>query len=406
MAVNGITGINSILIQTPENRQGTAPQSATRQNDNAAPDTPEPAPEQRAIQQNSNLIEETLRTLDFTGPRPDDASLFNTQSPFLAILQATQEFNEFQQTALQLNETLQNLNFVPPEQTNPLLTNELLPALEGAEITSNFDLTQQNDQFINETLQNLNPEAPVKEKLRTSDTVNQKTFPAEETAATQTSTTPQNVNIPSAETETGATPVTGAATKETTVSPPTPAAESAVLTIPIAANFQTPIYTPATLPLTLYPDRTPYVLAVFQPNDPAPQPGAPKPIDKEVPPTAPVVKTRPVGDSRYRQALQGSRVEGLVGNASGYDTTRTTMAQVEKSIHLAISQANTDLNAHGSDLHLVFAKHENGFALDVYDCSYNEACRLSYDIAISLDNLGSVLGNLQHGTGVIVDTTS
>ncbi len=60
----------------------------------------------------------------------------------------------------------------------------------------------------------------------------------------------------------------------------------------------------------------------------------------------------------------------------------------------------------GLPLHLVFGKHEGGFALDVYDCSYKEACLLSYDIPISLDNLMGVLGNLDHETGIIVDTTS
>ena len=89
-----------------------------------------------------------------------------------------------------------------------------------------------------------------------------------------------------------------------------------------------------------------------------------------------------------------------------YYAPLVTRGQAEKSIRLTLGQVNADMAAQGSPLHLVFARHEDGFALDVYDCSYNEACRLAYDVPIPLDSLPEVLGNLQHETGIIVDRKS
>jgi len=400
MAVNGVTGTNILLPPALAGGQGTARQNAAQQIDNTTSE------QQQIIQQNAELINETLRNLGITGPRPDEASLFNTQSPFLAILQTIQELNDFQQSVLQLNETLLNLNFVPPEQVNPLLINELPPALEAAEIIDELNPIQQTDQLLNETLQDIGLETTVNIPPQPPGTVPQETLPAEEEPAAPPAAAASQIEVIALPETEAATVAAGAATPAATVAPTVPAVETTVLTVPIAANFQTPVYTPATLPLTLYPDRTPYVLAVYQPNDPAPQPGAPEPIDKEVPPLTPVTGVSPVGNARYRQALLRARAGELAGYTGEYNTARTTMAQVEKSIIASLGQANADLAAHGLDLHLVFAKHEDGFALDVYDCSYNEACRLSYDIAISLDNVGSVLGNLQNETGVIIDTTS
>jgi len=345
-----------------------------------------------AIQQNAQLVNTTLQNLGQTATVPTVENLFfTTPSPLLTALQQTQELTPAQQNALLVNETLQNLNFVPAAPLNPLLVNELPPTLAAAEITENLNLVQQNAQVVNETLLQVGPATP-------PGVVQQpQALPVAPAAAPQI--TPVAAAAPPAATAiapaaTATASITTAATTTTTTT---------AVTIPVTVQFPTQGFSPATFQLTLFPDRTPYVLVVYQPNDPAPLPHDPAPVDREVPPADPVVPTPRTGEARLRQLHlpQGGSLR-----RTDYYTSQATVGQAEKSIRYSIGQVNAEMAAQGSSLHLVFARHENGFAVDVYDCSYNEACRLAYDVPIPLDNLPGVLGNLQHETGIIVDTAS
>ena len=75
----------------------------------------------------------------------------------------------------------------------------------------------------------------------------------------------------------------------------------------------------------------------------------------------------------------------------------------EKSIRELVTQTNEDLAASGVPLHLALVKNEEGFTLDVYDCSDNTVCELSQEVPLDLDNLLTILDNLEHEDGIIVN---
>ena len=396
-----------IQVAVPQqNVVAAAPATATAPaiNAAAAPAAEATTPPE-AIQQAALLINEALRNLGVTAAASSNPLLTPT-SPLLTALLATQELNPVQQNALLVNETLQNLNFVPPEQTNPLLINETPPRVEAAAITENLNLIQQNAQLINEALLELGVAATAGAITQTQPAAVQAVPAAAAQIEAAAAAVPQIENVTPTVPETAATVAAVAATPTATATTTaaTTTTTAAAVTIPVTIAFPTQGLTPATFPLTLHPDRTPYVLVVYQPDDPAPLPRPPEPINREVPPTTPVERIRQVGDARLRQLLLHTGAGGRRRNAEY--TIPGTVGQAEKSIRYTIGQVNADMAAQGLPLHLVFAKHENGFALDVYDCSYNEACRVSYDVPIPLDNLPGILGNLEHETGIIVDATS
>ena len=411
MAVHGITDSNPIL---PSNL-GSRPERPLRRaplepaDVNPTPADASATPIVNAIQQNALRINEILQNLNFVSDERVNPLLINQIPPNLAAADNIRGLDTIQQSALLINETLQNLNFELTRPVDPLLINQIPPDLEAADIIRNLDIIQQNVLLINEALLDIGVEPTVDSTVQplSPATVQEVAATEEETDATLTVAAPQNVNVPVTEPEPVATTAVPAVAQPPTLPTLTPTVAPAVVTIPIPARFMTEGgLTPATLPVTLFPDRTPYVHVVYRLNDPAPPPGSPEPINREVLPTTPVDRTLPIGDARLRQLLlRGERELGKTRNLQ-YSSSRPTIGQAEKSIRYTIDQINSDMAVQGLPLHLVFAKHEGGFALDVYDCSYKEACLLSYDIPISLDNLMGVLGNLDHETGIIVDTTS
>lgn len=395
MAVDGIPGGDAFLLSALGGQSGTPGRPAPLQAGNAgpAPAAQATTPEAEALRQNAQRFNESLRNLILPETTSTENLLFDTRSPLLTALSETRELTPLQQSALLVNETLQNLNFVPLEEDNPLLINELPAALEAAGVLEEPEPVQGNAQLVNETLTALGVTTVG------GVTLSPLTTAAQAAAVLETE----------AEAEAAAALAAAAAPGEGLVGPAavaatiTPTAAPAAATIPVAARFLTPGLTPATLPLSLFPDRTPYTLVVYQINDPAPQPRPPAPIGREVAAIPAVAGIRPTGETRLRQLLLRTR-EGGRRRGVEYGTPLATVGQAEKSIRSTLVQVNADLAAHGLPLHFVFTKNENGFALDLYDCSYSEACRLTYDVPISFDNLPGVLGNLQHETGIIVDT--
>ena len=54
-------------------------------------------------------------------------------------------------------------------------------------------------------------------------------------------------------------------------------------------------------------------------------------------------------------------------------------------------------------MHLVLAQNEDGFALDIYECSNDAVCEVTQEITLDLNNLLTTLDNLEHETGIIVN---
>lgn len=396
MAVDGITGSNPVLFPVPGSRPEPVSPSAPAAAPSFSATVAAPAATQvsTALLESARLLNETLGNLVFPAGATGNL-LSDTSAPVLTALTLTRELDFLLRSLLQVNATLQNLGGVPATPANPLLIDALPPALEASGVLDELDPARQNVLFVNEVLRDLGAVSPESGVSRAA------TPAAVPTPQAATGAGPTTAPLQTGE---AVRPATEADVAAQVAAAAVPSAPPEAAPIPVAARFLTPEFTPATLPLSLFPDRTPYVLAVYQVNDPAPRPGPPEPIGREVAPAAPIVGVRPPGDARLRQLLFRAREGGRLGSVEYI--SRNTVGQAEKSIRHTLGQVNEEMAAHGLPLHLVFAKNENGFALDVYDCSYDEACRLSYNVPIPLDRLAGVLGNLSRETGVIVDTTS
>ena len=78
----------------------------------------------------------------------------------------------------------------------------------------------------------------------------------------------------------------------------------------------------------------------------------------------------------------------------------------EKAVGRLIARINEHLEQRKVQLHLVLVKEDDGYTLDVYDCSSDEACVIIRDIVISVDELPDLLRNLQEEAGILIDTVS
>ncbi|MBA3004564.1 MAG: hypothetical protein FP813_12055 [Desulfurivibrio sp.] len=78
----------------------------------------------------------------------------------------------------------------------------------------------------------------------------------------------------------------------------------------------------------------------------------------------------------------------------------------ETSVRRLVAQVNTHLENQNILIHLVLIKDENGYSLDVYDCTGNEQCSIIGDVVIDLNDLPVLLKNLQQEAGILLDTIS
>jgi len=58
----------------------------------------------------------------------------------------------------------------------------------------------------------------------------------------------------------------------------------------------------------------------------------------------------------------------------------------------------------GIDMHLRLEKEEDGYVLDVFDCTDQKVCNLISDIEVPLDQIPHLIENLQKEVGLIIDT--
>jgi len=78
----------------------------------------------------------------------------------------------------------------------------------------------------------------------------------------------------------------------------------------------------------------------------------------------------------------------------------------EISLRRLIEGVNAHLERQNILIHLVLKKDENGYAIDVYDCSYNDCCTVVGDVVIDLDDLPELLIRLEQEAGILLDTVS
>lgn len=117
---------------------------------------------------------------------------------------------------------------------------------------------------------------------------------------------------------------------------------------------------------------------------------------KEVAPAQPVNRLAAVNQLLYHREWGRERKKGprQMFALDGDDLGRVRNLTARLNEHLA---------ACGILIHLVLIEDENGFALDVYDCSSGEVCQVIYDLEIGLDELPALLLRLQMEAGLMVD---
>lgn len=335
------------------------------------------------ISATNSVILQVLRNQIPTSTEQSTTALYRLLNTAPTTIAPDQTTPIQQASALAVNESLSNLNFVASSPIDALLINEINPNivafLEAQELTP----AQQAALTVNETIQNLAGTDVQASTLATSaaTTSVQNLTPGPQdallnpTAAaadTETAVETQNVNL------------TGASVTPTQTTPTTTTTET---TIPGATltTFQ-PIV-----------DRNPIAVPVYEIRDQKPLPSEPKPRAKRVFPPTPIGRVRPVDRLALRQEWE-KRKENRQ-----QEEVRPPQSLEERSIREMISRANEDLTANGLPLRLVLAKDDEGYRLDIYDCSFDEECRLSHDVRLDLNKLVTILDNIQHETGIIVN---
>jgi len=122
---------------------------------------------------------------------------------------------------------------------------------------------------------------------------------------------------------------------------------------------------------------------------------------EEVPRTEFIVPVKRIGE--FRQQWQQSRRE------AGKREERKKSHELPggaKRVRELVDQVNRNLANHGILLHLLLIKDEEGYTLDVYDCTDDRVSAVVHDIVIDLDDLPLLLHKLEQEVGLLIDTVS
>ncbi|MBU0680895.1 MAG: hypothetical protein KKD73_05690 [Proteobacteria bacterium] len=76
---------------------------------------------------------------------------------------------------------------------------------------------------------------------------------------------------------------------------------------------------------------------------------------------------------------------------------------VGMALQQLVDQVNASLQVHGVDIHISLLRKEDGYALDIYDCTDLKACRIIKAENVNISELPQLLKNLQEGAGLLVD---
>ena len=123
----------------------------------------------------------------------------------------------------------------------------------------------------------------------------------------------------------------------------------------------------------------------------------PKPIRQDISPALPVFELKAIGslvEQHYSGGRKRDRREAVKLNPAGL-----------RDVKRLAEQINLRLEQSGAGIHLVLIQEDDGFVLDVYDCSGGNRCQVVHDIVISVDELQSLFAKLQNESGIIFDQT-
>jgi len=338
---------------------------------------------------------------------PLAASLLTTvKNPVAVATAAAQNLTPAQQAALLGNAALQTLNLEPASPSDPLLDDGTTPDLAAILESEGLSPAQQAALAASEIVQ-----AAIEEENQT---------PAQQAALTVNQAL-QTLTAPLAQTETaltleaaaiaGQTPAPGP--EETTGIAGTAAGVTVAATAaaaPMTATAATAVAETAVTPQVLNPAQPataqaiPYqnAVAVYEVKNPTPPPTDPAPIRKDLHPPVPIGRVRPIDPLVLRQEWEKRKTTKRKEAGTPVETElRPPLA--EKAIRDLVRQTNEDLAASGVPLHLVLTRNQEGFALDIYECSDKVVCEVTQEVPLDLNNLLTTLDNLEHEAGIIVN---
>lgn len=375
------------------NSTKSVPSTITQTRDRAIdpPVTPSPAKVTNAVpgpvsgsqgatpaQEANLLINESLRTVNFEPPTSAGALLRNETNPQLTELVRNQNLSSAQQSGLAVNKTLQALSFDSSTAVGPLLINETKPTTTVFLENQNLSPVQRAALSVNDTLQS----------LATSVTETGNTVSAAGTGGAQ------NLNQGQPNTLLATGTVAGGVAAGAQVQGSTLAASAAGVQTTVPGEITNPNLTTA-LPIT---DRNIIATPVYEVRDPKPPPAEPKSRKRVVFPPMPVGRVRPVDRLVLKREWEARKDNRQKGEA----LQRPPLE--ERSLREMISRTNDDLVANGLPIRLVLAKDSEGaYSLDIYDCSDDTACQLSKEVPLNLNDLLTILDNIEHESGIIVN---
>jgi hypothetical protein len=327
------------------------------------------------------------------------------KDPVAVATAASQNLTPAQQAALLGSAAVQTLNLEPTSPAEPLLATGTTPDLTTITESQGLSPAQQAALAVNETVQtaletqNLTPAQQA--ALAVTQATQTLTAPLSQAEAPITTAPPGIAGQTPAPGpgETTAGTLTGAATTAAT-----PASTTATPTTTTTPTTETTAGTGLTAAQQGAAQAIPYqnAFAVYEVRNPTPPPADPLPTRKDLHPPLPIGRVRPVDPMVLRQEWE-KRKKTKRKEAGQAEETEPRTPLAEKAIRDLVRQANEDLTASGVPLQLVLIKNEEGFALDIYDCADDAVCEVEQEVPIDLNNLLTVLDNLEHEAGIIVN---
>ena len=154
----------------------------------------------------------------------------------------------------------------------------------------------------------------------------------------------------------------------------------------------------AGLPVSFPIDPTPYGIAVYEVSRQRNTSLEPAPAEKTVRPTPPAEKPG------FLNFLLPSPKWGKRRESGPHIYIPQDQLHEEEILRKIISHFNNQQTRRRRPVHLVLAENRGELALDIYDCSSGDLCKLVYDTPLERSTLPELQEKLRQETGVFVDT--
>ena len=137
-------------------------------------------------------------------------------------------------------------------------------------------------------------------------------------------------------------------------------------------------------------------MVVYKVSNPSPPPAAPKKPRSDIDPVFSIEAAE--GVKRFKRVMARKK------NPPRAEDYRFPLdEETGRTVREMVGQVNRHLAGSGIAIHLLLARDENGFYIDVYDCSGANSCEVIADLVIGPEDLPELLRKLQSETGFLVD---